>query len=76
MLSVIWVIMVCTALITGAVNGRLEAVGAAGIAEFPHHLLQEVRGLRIQTHERFIHQDQPRLMNPCGDDGQLLLHAV
>ena len=31
MLSVIWVIMVCTALITGAVNGRLEAVGAAAL---------------------------------------------
>lgn len=31
MLSVIWVLMVCTALVVGLCNGRLEAVGAAAL---------------------------------------------
>ena len=33
-------------------------------------------GLGVKTYKRLIHDDQLRLMNPGGDDGQLLLHAV
>ena len=32
--------------------------------------------LGVQPHKGFIHDDQLRLVQPRGDDGQLLLHAV
>ena len=30
----------------------------------------------IQPHEGLVHEDQPGLVDPCGDDRQLLFHAV
>ena len=49
---------------------------AAPVAQFPHHALEQMRGLGIQPHEGFVHEDQLGFVNPCGNNGQLLLHAV
>ena len=41
-----------------------------------HHALQGMRRDRVQSHKRLVHEDQPRRMDPRGEDRQLLLHAV
>ena len=46
------------------------------VAHLAHHALEQMRRLGVQAHKGLIHDDQLRLMNPRGDDGQLLLHAV
>ena len=46
------------------------------VAELPHHALEQMGGLGVQTHEGLIHHDELGLVEPGGDDGQLLLHAV
>ena len=53
-----------------------EEDGAACVAELPHHALEQMGGLGVQTHKGFIHDDETGLVEPCGDDSQLLLHAV
>ena len=53
-----------------------EEDGSAGIAQLPHHPLESVGGLGVQPHKRLVHDDQFGVMEPGGDDGQLLLHAV
>ena len=53
-----------------------EEDGAALVAEFAHKLLERVGGLGVQTDKRFVHYKKFRLVHQCGDDGQLLLHAV
>ena len=42
----------------------------------PHHDLQVVGGGGIQPHEGLVHHNELRLVEPRGDDGQLLLHTV
>ena len=53
-----------------------EEDGAACVAELPHHALEQMGGLGVKTHKGLIHDDETGLVEPCGDDGQLLLHAV
>ena len=53
-----------------------EEDGAALVAHLAHHALQQMRRLGVKAHKGFVHDDELRLMQPRGDDGQLLLHAV
>ena len=55
---------------------RGEEDRAACVAVLAHHALENVRGLRVETDERFVHENELRLVQPCGDDRELLLHAV
>ena len=55
---------------------RGEEDRAACVAVLAHHALENVRGLRVKTDERFVHENELRLVQPCGDDRKLLLHAV
>ena len=49
---------------------------AAPVAQLPHHALEQMGGLGVQSHEGFVHEDQLWLVDPRGDDRQLLLHAM
>ena len=46
------------------------------VAVLSHELLQEMRRFRVETDERFIHNDELRPVKKGGDECQLLLHAV
>ena len=39
-------------------------------------LFEQEGGLGVQAHKGLVHQDEPGLVDPGGDQGQLLLHAV
>ena len=49
---------------------------AAPVTDLPHHAFQQVRRLWVKAHKGFVHEDKLRLVEPRGDDDQLLLHAV
>ena len=53
-----------------------EEDGAARVADLAHHALEQVGRLGVKPDERFVHEDELRFVQPCGDDRQLLLHAV
>ena len=53
-----------------------EEDGAAVVADLAHHALEQVGGLGVQAYEGLIHDDDLRVVEPRGNDGQLLLHAV
>ena len=53
-----------------------EEDGAALAAQLPHHALQQMGRLGVKPHEGLIHDDELGLVQPRGDNGQLLLHAV
>ncbi len=55
---------------------RGEEDRAAIIAVLAHHAFENVRGLRVETDERLIHENELRLVQPGRDDRELLLHAV
>ena len=46
------------------------------VADLPHHALEQVGRLGVQAYEGFVHNDELWIVDPGGDDGQLLLHAV
>ena len=53
-----------------------EEDGTARTAQLPHHPLEDVGRLGVQAHKRLIHDDELGLVEPSGDNGQLLLHTV
>ena len=55
---------------------RREEDRAADVAQLAHHALEQVRRLRVEADERFVHDDELRVVDPRRDDGELLLHAV
>ena len=46
------------------------------VAVLAHHALEQVGRLGVQSYERFVHYDKLWIVDPGGEDGQLLLHAV
>ena len=55
---------------------RREEDRAAAVAHRAHHALEQVRRLRVEPDEGLVHEDELRVVDPRGDDGELLLHAV
>ena len=53
-----------------------EEDGSAVVADLPHHGLEQVGRLGVKPHEGLVHDNELRVVEPCGDDGELLLHAV
>ena len=53
-----------------------EEDGPALVAHLPHHFFEQMGRFRVKPHEGFIHKDELRLVEPGGNNRQLLLHAV
>ena len=53
-----------------------EEDGSASVAVLAHEGLELVRGDGVEADEGFVHDDELRLVDEGGDEGELLLHAV
>jgi hypothetical protein len=53
-----------------------EEYGASLLAELAHDLLEHEGGPGIETHHRFIEDQEAWFMDQCTDDSQFLLHAT
>ena len=49
---------------------------AALLTDFPHEIFQQMTGSGIKPDKGFVHDQQTRFMDECGNDSQFLPHAM